>query len=120
MIQQHKAARKHITVRLDHDILDDIEQICDELKVDRSLLLRAIISRFVRMITDEDGNIKSDLLLQIMLSGAGEKERRVPQHQPRDELVGYEDKIETEPEPEPEPMTCFISFKKRNIDRNRW
>lgn len=120
MIQQHKAARKHITVRLDHDTLDDIGQICDDLKVDRSLLIRAIIAKFVRMITDKDGNIKSDLLLQIMLSGAGEKERRVPQRQPRDELVGHEDKSEIEPEPEPEPMTCFISFKKRNIDRNLW
>lgn len=120
MIQQHKAARKHITIRLDYDTLDAIGQICDDLKVDRSLLIRAIIAQFVRMITDKDGNIKSDLVLQIMLFGAGEKERRVPQHQPRDELVGHEDKTETEPESEPEPMTCFISYQKRNIDRNCW
>lgn len=112
MIQQHTAARKHITVRLDHDTLHALNEICEDLKVDRSLLLRAIISQFIRMISDKDGNVKSDLVLEIMLIGAGDKARRTPTHQPRDELKDESDETPFEAPP--------ISMKLRPRRGTNW
>ena len=75
MKQQHKTAMQHLCVRIDPDTFRSISELAKDLNVERSTLVRAILSQFIRMVSDKDGKPRADVVTAYMLSSLGRKLR---------------------------------------------
>ena len=75
MNQQHKTAMQHLCVRIDPDTFSSISGLAKDLNVERSLLVRAILAQFIRMVSDKDGNPRADVVTACMFSSLGQKLR---------------------------------------------